>query len=64
MECVLVLNARHFGAKRKAKYRKIRDEKHKYPLQMVSTKPFLAMKHMARKGKIAVKSGVLGTKSA
>ena len=34
-ECVLPLNGVRFGAKRKAKCRKIRDEKHKYPLQMV-----------------------------
>ena len=33
MECVLVLNAVRFGAKRSAKRCKMRDEKHKNTLQ-------------------------------
>jgi len=40
MQCVLVLNARQNAAKCSAKYGK---------------KPFNAMKHMARKGKMAIK---------
>ncbi len=34
IECVLVLNAAHFGAKRGAKCCKMRDEKHKYPQRL------------------------------
>jgi len=30
MQCVLVLNAVRFGAKRKSKYGKVQVEKHKY----------------------------------
>jgi len=33
MQGILVLNAAHFGAKRSAKCRKMRDEKHKNALQ-------------------------------
>jgi len=35
------------------------EEKHKYPLQLHKTKPFWAMIHIAKKGKIAAKKWVI-----
>jgi len=64
MQCVLVLNAVRFGAKRKAKCCKMRDEKHKNTLKWYKQNLFKPLKTWLKGAKWPLKSRVLGVKSA
>ena len=58
-----MLNAAHFGAKRKVKCCKMRSDKHKYSLKWYRQKLFKPLKTWPKRAKHPPKSGVLGAKS-
>ena len=58
-----MLNAAHFGAKRKVKCCKMRSDKHKYSLKWYRQKLFKPLKTWPKRAKHPSKSGVLGAKS-
>ena len=58
-----MLNAAHFGAKRKVKCCKMRGDMHKYSLKRYREKPFKPLKTWSKRAKHPSNSGVLGAKS-
>ena len=58
-----MLNAAHFGAKRKVKCCKMRGDKHKYSLKRYRQKLLKPLKAWPKRAKHPSKSGVLGAKS-
>ncbi len=59
----MLLNARHFGAKRKAKCCYLRDDKHKHSLQWYKHNLLEPLKKWLKRAKQPLKSGNLGVKS-